>query len=402
MKLFRILAVWLAACAAAIAVDIGDKAPSLDGMDGWINGESVNPAKPDGKTTYVIEMWATWCGPCRATAPHLAEMAAEFREKGVVIVGVTQEDEAKVKPFVESLKIPYRIAMDPKKTTTGTWMKGVEGIPHAFIVDTNGVIVWSGHPMDGMREALVDVLKGTYDPDKRKKQEEMQEKLARALQTQNFDQALKIADEMLAGDPTRMELHQLRIGLLSEKGDMDGVRAHHRKMLDVFMDSPKELNDLAWSLAAPSPLPIELRDLEVALGAARQAATLTENKDPAILDTLAMVLHTIGLTDRAIAMEKEAIAMAQDSEVRKDLQSHLDYFESARRARKAAEEKPRPAAPPVSAPAAAPASAPAVQAPAPPVPPPVPAPVTEPAPTPAPAAPAPPVPPPAAPSPGAP
>ncbi len=394
MKLSWIVALLTAVTAAA--VDIGDRAPSLDGMDGWLNGEAINPAEPDGKTTFVIEMWATWCGPCRATAPHLAEVAKEFKDRGVVIVGVTQEDEAKVKPFVESLKIPYRIAMDPKKTTAGTWMKGVEGIPHAFIVDTNGVIVWSGHPMDGMREALADVLEGTYDPEKRKKQEELQEKLARALQMQNFDQALTIADAMLAGDPRRMELHQLRIGLLSEKGDMDGVRVHHRRMLEVFKDSPKELNDLAWSLAAPSPLPIELRDLEIAMAAAGRAAALTERKDPAILDTFAMVLHTIGLTDRAVATQKEAIALAQDTEVRKDLQTHLAYFESARRARESLDAASRPAATPPAPPPVTPV----------PAPPPAPSPAAplapEPAATPAPARPAAPAVPPAAPNPGAP
>ncbi len=387
MKLTAILAISLGLGAAAMAVDLGDKAPSLDGMAGWMNGEAVNPSKPDGKTTYIVEMWATWCGPCRATAPHLAEISKEFKDKGVVIVGVTQEDEAKVKPFVESMKMPYRIALDPKKTTTATWMKDVEGIPHAFIVSTNGVIVWSGHPMDGMREALVDVLQGTYDPARRKKQEEMQEKLSGALQTQNFDQALKIADEILAGDPKRMELHQLRVGLLSEKGDIDGVRAHHRKMLQVFADSPKELNDLAWSLAAPSPLPIELRDLEIALAASRKAAAITENKDPAVLDTLAMVYHTIGLTDRAIATQKEAIAMVQDSEVRKDLQTHLSFFESAQRARKTLDEAP-------PKPAAVPAAAP--------TPPPAPVPPPSPAPAPAPTAPTTPAATPATPGPGAP
>ncbi len=360
MKLSACMAVVLLGSLAAPALDIGDRAPPLDGVAGWLNGPAVNPAKADGKTVHIVELWATWCGPCRATAPHLAEMSAEFKDKGVVIVGLTLEDEAKVRPFVESLKIPYPIAMDPEKSTAETWMKDVDGIPHALIVATNGVIVWTGHPMDGMREALVDVLHGTYDPEKKKKREEMQEKLARAIQTQNFDLALKIADEILAGDPKLMEIHQLRIGLLTEKRDLEGVRAHHRKMLQIFADAPKELNDLAWSLAAPSPLPIEIRDLEVALSACRRAAAITEGKDPAILDTQAMVYHAIGLTDLAIATQKEAIARVKDAEIRKDLQTHLAYFESAARARTVAggtpppaaapAAKPQPAAPPVSAP----------------------------------------------------
>lgn len=362
MKLLPcVAAAILLSSAGAKALEIGDRAPPLDGVAGWLNGAAVNPAKADGTTVYVVELWATWCGPCRATAPHLAEMSSQFKTQGVVVVGLTLEDEAKVKPFVESLKIPYLIAMDPKKSTAETWMKDVEGIPHAFIVATNGVIVWTGHPMDGMREALVDVLHGTYDPEKKKKREEMQEKLAEAIQSQNFDLALKIADQILAGDPKLMEIHQLRIGLLTEKRDLEGVRAHHRKMLQIFADAPKELNDMAWSLAAPSPLPIEIRDLEVALSACRRAAAITEGNDPAILDTQAMVYHAIGLADLAIATQKEALARVKDPEIRKDLQTHLAFFESAQRARSAAGEKPKPAVAPAATPqpaAAAPVAAP--------------------------------------------
>lgn len=165
MKHFAAI-LYIALAPAVLAVDIGDRAPPLAGVAGWLNGEAVNPAKPDGATRYVVELWATWCGLCRATAPHLAKLHREFKDRGVVIVGLTAEGEDNVKPFVESLALPYWIAMDPNKTTAETWMKGVEGIPHAFIVDTNGLVVWVGHPMDGVREALLDVTSEVFDQEK--------------------------------------------------------------------------------------------------------------------------------------------------------------------------------------------------------------------------------------------
>lgn len=334
---------------AVLAVDIGDRAPPLDGVAGWLNGEAVNPAKPDGATRYIIELWATWCGPCRATALHLAKLHREFKDRGVVIVGLTAEGEDKVKPFVESLGVPYRIAMDPNKTTAETWMKGVEGIPHAFIVDTNGLVVWAGHPMDGMREALIDVMSGAFDPEKRKRREALQEQLGAALQAQNVQESLRLVDALLEAEPRRMEMHQLRVGLLAEMGDREAVRAHQRKLLDVFADSAKDLNDLAWAMTAPSPLPIEMRDPEIAIRAALRAAELTDRADPAILDTLAMALHSIGLSDQAVAAEEKAIALTGDAEVRKNLETNLEYFRSTLRARAlAAGAAPAPAEPPTS------------------------------------------------------
>ena len=128
----------------------GDKAPDLTG-DVWINGNAVNPAKPDGKTTYVIEFWATWCPPCKRSIPQLNKLFEQYKDKHVVIVGVTSEAEETVRPFIEKMDMKYLVAIDTNRTFSETYMDGVPGIPHAFIIDTNGMVVWSGHPADGSR-----------------------------------------------------------------------------------------------------------------------------------------------------------------------------------------------------------------------------------------------------------
>ncbi|MCX7818750.1 MAG: redoxin domain-containing protein [Kiritimatiellae bacterium] len=321
----------------ALALDIGDRAPPLDGVAVWLNGDAVQPSKPDGKTRYVVELWATWCGPCRVTAPHLNELHAEFKDRGVVIVGLTDEDEAKVRPFVESLKLNYRIAIDPKRTSTEAWFRDVEGIPHAFVVDTNGVIVWAGHPMDGLRDVLAELVQGGYSPARRQQRDQQQELLAGALQAQDFPKALGIVDQMLREEPRRMELHHLRMGLLAQTGDLDGVRQHQRRLLEVFADAPRELNDLAWTLAAPSPLPLEMRDAEVAIRAARRAVELTGGRDASILDTLAIVLQFSGLTDAAIEVEERALEVAGDPETKAEVRKNLEFLRRVRAARSQAE-----------------------------------------------------------------
>ena len=83
----------------AQGLEIGDPAPALNVAE-WIKGPPAVLAEGKGKTVYVIEFWATWCGPCRMSIPHLTELQAKYKGKGVVIIGVSNEQPAKIKDFV--------------------------------------------------------------------------------------------------------------------------------------------------------------------------------------------------------------------------------------------------------------------------------------------------------------
>lgn len=120
---------------------------------------------PDLKVTYlatapnlkgkpaIVEFWATWCPPCRASIPHLNKIHGKYKDKGLVVVGITDEDKETVTKFQKNVPMEYSVAID-KGGALGKGF-GIKGIPHAFIVGKDGKIVWAGHPMS-MKEADVE------------------------------------------------------------------------------------------------------------------------------------------------------------------------------------------------------------------------------------------------------
>jgi len=185
------LAATLAVAPLASAAELGDAAEPLQVGD-WVKGKPVDLAAGKGKQVFVVEFWATWCAPCRASIPHLTELQKKFKD--VAFVGVSDEDVATVKKFVEKMgdKMDYTVAVDKEGKTSAAYMKayGINGIPHAFIVDKQGRIAWHGHPMDNLDQALEEVVAGKFDLAKAKK------RAAATKQLEEFYQAVSAgADE---------------------------------------------------------------------------------------------------------------------------------------------------------------------------------------------------------------
>ena len=126
----------------------------------WVKGEPVDVSSG----VHVVEFWATWCPPCLTSIPHLTELQEKFKDRGVNIIGVSDEELATVESFVKKMgdKMAYTVAIDAGATSKGYMGKyGVGGIPHAFVVK-DGKVVWHGHPMDPMDkldDAIKDALK---------------------------------------------------------------------------------------------------------------------------------------------------------------------------------------------------------------------------------------------------
>lgn len=162
------------------AADLGDPAAPLN-IASWPKGSPVDLAEVKGKKVVVVEFWATWCGPCKASIPHLSEVQKKFKDKDVIVVGVSDEKSEVVQPFVDKMgdKMDYTVALDNGRKTSQGYMKAYNqnGIPHAFIVDKESRVVWQGHPMDGLDQALEEVVAGKIDLEKGRKRSQAQRKL---------------------------------------------------------------------------------------------------------------------------------------------------------------------------------------------------------------------------------
>lgn len=322
----------------AATLKVGDPAPKLF-VSKWLNGDPVQSLEKD--KIYVLECWATWCGPCRASIPHVSEMNTKFKDKGVVIIGmnVWERNVSGVEPFVKKMgeKMNYRVAMDeaPGKTADA-WLKaaGKSGIPCAFVVDKEGRIAWIGHPMNGMARVIEQLVAGTFDPKKEAemaaKRQDLQKRFREAAQANDTDKMLTLADEALVADPDaapQIGIMKFQL-LLMKKRDYPTAYALATKLSEnELKDNAETLNQLAWTILDGKD--VEKRDFDVALKLALRADELTKHENPAVLDTLARAYAEKGQAAKAVETQKLAIEKVKGEEDKAKYLESLKKYEGA-------------------------------------------------------------------------
>ena len=131
-----------------------------------VKGGSFKLADFFGKVA-VINLWATWCGPCRREIPELVKLNKEFHSRGVEMIGLSTENpEAsaeKVRKFIQDFQIDYRIGWAPVEVAAPL-MQEHQAIPQIFVISRDGFILqrfvgFSAAYTSQLKQALEDALK---------------------------------------------------------------------------------------------------------------------------------------------------------------------------------------------------------------------------------------------------
>ena len=322
--------------AQAPTLKAGAPAPALT-VEKWVKGTPV--ANFEKGKIYVIEFWATWCGPCIASMPHVSALQRKYKDKGLTIIGLTSVDKNNSLAAVEKMVadkgdgMDYTVAWDVERTTNSAYMKaaGRGGIPCSFLIDGQGRIAYIGHPQF-LDEPLAGVLAGTWDS---VKQAEPYEALqtaywaARGKAKRDPKGTLAYILEFEKQHPALEHLvTQVKFDAGLAAGDFDAAYAAAGTLVDQALAAKdvSALNQLAWTIVDPE-VKLERRDLELALRAAQKGAEFSEEKDAAVLDTLARVWAWKGDYKKALEIETKAAAL-NDARFKDDIEKALAEYKA--------------------------------------------------------------------------
>jgi thiol-disulfide isomerase/thioredoxin len=300
-------------------LSVGDDAPGLD-VETWVKGEF----NPSNANVYVVEFWATWCGPCKNSIPHLTQLQEEYADDDLTIVGIsTDADSSVVKRFVQKqgMKMEYTIGVDNRRRTERNWMDkaGIKGIPAIFIVDTNGTIQFIGRPSDeAFEDTLRKVMSGRYDL---QKTEEAQPAIDGAKQFRDLNswaEAEKHYKNAISVDNfifARLYLELFEMLLLEQRDTVGAYKLIEEVMLTRGSEDPELLTWLASMIATDDRITGTNRRMDVAMKLAETALSFARKKsNPLYLSTIALVHFSDEHLDEAIEWQRKAYFSAKEKE----------------------------------------------------------------------------------------
>lgn len=121
-------------------VEVGFPAPAYATVS--LDGDSVSLAAQRGKVV-LLNVWATWCHPCRTEIPELRAIHAKYEAQGLALIGVSVDtdgtDDA-IRTFMRDFQMTFPIWRDPDERVSTQFL--VVGVPATFLIDREGILRW--------------------------------------------------------------------------------------------------------------------------------------------------------------------------------------------------------------------------------------------------------------------
>ncbi|MCH2161812.1 MAG: TlpA family protein disulfide reductase [Phycisphaerales bacterium] len=323
-----ILAAMLIATGSQAAdLKVGSTGPDVRVKE-YLQGKGPKQGQP-----YVVEFWATWCGPCKISIPHINDVYKKLRPFGLTVIGISDEPASVVKKFLQRQgpNMSYSVGIDGGAMED--WFKAADqkGIPSAFVVNSENKIMWIGNPLDRDFGRIVEaVTHGRYNPVLSRRASPKLEAAERAAKLRNFDQAYNHMNEVIALDKKvflDVAIEQYRIRLEEEK-DPQSASKYAREMITLYSDDSGALQMIAIMLAAEPGH--STHDLEGARNAATALAALKGARSVEALSTSAEVSYHAGDLDRAVRDQKMAWMLAKPH-IKPLLKDDLDKYIAAQK-----------------------------------------------------------------------
>lgn len=127
-------------CGAEAPAAVGSPAPSYEATT--LAGDSVSLAELRGKVV-LLNIWATWCHPCRTEIPALQEIHERYANRGLELVGVSIDARGErdaIRSFASDFGVTYPIWHDPEGRVSTTFRS--IGVPSTYLIDREGELVW--------------------------------------------------------------------------------------------------------------------------------------------------------------------------------------------------------------------------------------------------------------------
>ena len=309
----------------------GAEVPELSDIE-WLKGSS----RKLGETLTLVEFWATWCGPCLQSIPHLTELQKKYKGK-LTVIGLSNEEKAIAAPFVkqQGSNMDYTVGIASEELYS-KYMAGVEGIPHSLLINKNKKLIWSGHPLD-IDNTLTSLLeKGVSEEEimlPMKEQEEFNETLNWIIQAGLQDNWEKRKEELygigakiLKRNPTDFRVMQSLTYVAANYCGLEEMN----KVCDSFNVSSYSAEDFRILVEQfVLIIPVDFRPYSNAVKWIKTGLSkFPKNAD--ILYAYSKLLADIGFFDEAVRAAQEGLSLNPDMQ---ELQSHMEVLKRIKIAR---------------------------------------------------------------------